>query len=115
NPVFAGIIPLAAVGNVSEMLTAVTFARRGKTDLAVSSVVGAATQVALLVAPVLVFAGLVMGQPMDLIFSRWEVAAIAMAVCITRPLMVDGESHWLEGVMLIGVYLMLALGFFYLE
>jgi Ca2+:H+ antiporter len=115
NPTFAGIIPLAVVGNLSEMLNAVAFARKGKIDLAVSSVVGSATQVALLVAPILLFAGLLMGQSMDLIFSRMEVFAVAVAVLVARTVMVDGESHWLEGIMLIGVYLMLALGFFYLE
>jgi Ca2+:H+ antiporter len=114
NDYFAGIILLAAVGNVSEMINAVAFVRKGKTDLAVSAVVGSATQVALLVAPTLVFIGLAIGSPMDLLFTTWELFAMGSAVYIARNAMLDGEGHWLEGVMLISVYLMLAFGFYYL-
>jgi Ca2+:H+ antiporter len=114
NDYFAGIILLAAVSNVSEMINAVAFVRKGKTDLAVSAVVGSATQVALLVAPTLVFIGLAIGSPMDLLFTTWELFAMGSAVYIARNAMLDGEGHWLEGVMLISVYLMLAFGFYYL-
>jgi Ca2+:H+ antiporter len=114
NDFFAGVILLAAVGNASEMINAVAFVRKGKTDLAVSAVVGSATQVALLVAPTLVFIGLAMGSPMDLLFTTWELFAMGAAVYIARNAMLDGEGHWLEGVMLISVYLMLAFGFYYL-
>src|SRR5205823_871381 len=70
SQVFAGIFLLAPVGNCSELLNAVQFARKGKMDLTIAVTYGAATQVALLVAPVLVFASRVMGRPMDLLFSR---------------------------------------------
>jgi Ca2+:H+ antiporter len=82
-------------------------------DLCIGITVGAATQVALLVAPLLVFLGVVMGQKMDLIFSPLELIAIVMAIYQTRTLTYDGESSWLEGLMLIAVYVMFGIGFFY--
>ena len=75
--------------------------------------VGASTQVGLLVAPVLVFLGLIMGQEMDLIFSPLELISIVMAVYVTRNLIYDGESTWLEGLILMAVYVMFGVGFFH--
>jgi Ca2+:H+ antiporter len=112
--VFAGIFLLAPVGNCSELLNAVQFARKGKMNLTIAVTLGAATQVALLVAPFLVFASHLMGEPMDLLFSQFEVVAIAIAVFIGQSLTIDGESNWLEGVMLLAVYAMLSVGFYYL-
>jgi Ca2+:H+ antiporter len=110
TPTFAGIFLLASVGNISELINAILFARKDKMDLTL----GASTQVALLVAPVLIFAGQVLGQPMDLIFTRFEVVSIAIAILIAQTLTVDGESRWIEGVMLVAVYLILGVGFYYL-
>jgi Ca2+:H+ antiporter len=114
TPRFAGVILLALVGNAAELFNAVRFARGDKMDLAIGITVGASTQVALLVAPVLVFAGYFMGQDMNLLFSSYEMWAVIMAVFITRTLIYDGESSWLEGLMLIGIYFMLGIGFFHL-
>ena len=116
TPIFAGVFLLAAVGNAAEILNALRFARKGQMDLAIGVTVGASIQVALVVAPVLVFAGALMKtkETMDLLFSGFEVAAIALAVYITRNLTIDGESNWLEGLMLLAVYLMLGFGFFFL-
>ena len=72
---------------------------------------GASAQVGLLVAPVLVFLGMIMGQNMDLIFSPLELIAIVMAIYLTRNLTYDGESSWLEGLMFIGVYFLFGIGF----
>jgi Ca2+:H+ antiporter len=114
TPLFAGVFLLALVGNAAEMINAIRFARRDKMDLAIGITVGASTQVALLVAPVLVFAGFFLGQDMNLLFTRFEMWAVVLAVFITRTLIYDGESTWLEGLMLIGIYLMLGIGFFHL-
>ncbi|OAI44155.1 hypothetical protein AYO43_02375 [Nitrospira sp. SCGC AG-212-E16] len=114
TPIFTGIIFLALVGNAAEAMNAVGFARKDQMDLSFGIAVGASTQVALFVAPVLVFAGYFMGKPMDLHFTAFEIVAIILAVAIVSRLTSDGESHWMEGVMLIAVYLMLAIGFFYL-
>ena len=114
TPLFAGVFLLAVVGNAAELLNAVRFARADKMDLAIGITVGASTQVALLVAPVLVFAGVFLGQDMNLLFTRFEMWAVVLAVFITRTLIYDGESTWLEGLMLIAIFLMLGIGFFHL-
>lgn len=114
TPIFTGIIFLALVGNAAEAMNAVSFARKDQMDLSFGIAVGASTQVALFVAPVLVFAGYFMGKPMDLHFTAFEIVAIVLAVAIVSRQTSDGECHWMEGVMLIAVYLMLAIGFFFL-
>jgi Ca2+:H+ antiporter len=113
NEVFAGIILLASVSNVSGIMNAVVFARKNQMDLAVSSVIGAATQIALLVAPALVLVSLFLPTPMDLLFSRLELVALTISIFISRNMTIDGESDWLEGAMLIAVFLMLGIGFYY--
>ena len=113
TPRFAGVFLLALVGNAAELFNAVRFARKDQMDLCIGITVGASTQVGLLVAPVLVFLGVIMGQDMDLIFSPLELIAIVMAVYLTRNLIYDGESSWLEGLILIGVYVMFGIGFFH--
>ena len=114
TPIFTGIIFLALVGNAAEAMNAVGFARKDQMDLSFGIAVGASTQVALFVAPVLVFAGYFMGKPMDLHFTAFEIVAIVLAVAIVSRQTSDGECHWMEGVMLIAVYMMLAIGFFFL-
>jgi Ca2+:H+ antiporter len=113
TPVFAGVFLLALVSNVPQLYNAVVFARKDKMDLAIGVTVGASSQVALLVAPVLVFLGVLTGQDMNLVFSHFELVAIIAAVLVTRTLTIDGASNWLEGLMLVAVYLMLGVGFFF--
>jgi Ca2+:H+ antiporter len=113
NDVFAGVILLASVSNISGMMNAVVFARKNQMDLAASSVIGAATQIALLVAPALVLASLLLPTPMDLLFSRLQLVALVISIFVTRNTTIDGESDWLEGAMLIAVFLMLGIGFYY--
>ena len=113
TPVFAGVFLLALVGNVPELYNAVVFARKDKMDLAIGVTVGASTQVALLVAPALVFLGWLFGQNLNLIFSNFELVAIILAVLVARILIFDGSSNWLKGLMLVALYLMLGVGFFY--
>jgi Ca2+:H+ antiporter len=113
TPRFAGLFLLASVGNAAELLNAIRFARKDQMDLCIGVTVGASAQVALLVAPVLVFLGMIMHQDMNLIFSPLELVAIVMAIYLTRNLTYDGESSWLEGLMLIGVYFLFAIAFFH--
>jgi Ca2+:H+ antiporter len=96
TPRFAGVFLLARVANAAEIINAVRFARKDQMDLAVGVTAGASAQVGLLVAPVLVFLGMIMGQNMDLIFSPLELIAIVMTIYLTRTLTYDGESNWLE-------------------
>ncbi len=111
---FVGVILVALVGNAAEHSTAVMMAMKNKMDLALGIAVGSSTQIALLVAPLLVFASYVFGAPLDLIFTPFEVAAVTISVLIVGFVAMDGESHWMEGVMLVGVYAMLAIAFYFL-
>jgi Ca2+:H+ antiporter len=112
--VFVGVILVALVGNAAEHSTAVLMAMKNKMDLAFGIAVGSSLQIALLVAPLLVFASYLFGAPLDLIFTPFEVAAVTMSVLILGFVSMDGESHWMEGVMLVGVYTMLAIAFYFL-
>jgi Ca2+:H+ antiporter len=110
-PQFAGVFLLALVGNAAELISAIRFARKDQMDLCIGITVGASTQVGLLVAPVLVFLGMILGQNMDLVFAPLEVIAIVMAIYVTRNLIYDGESSWLEGLILVGVYFLFGIAF----
>ena len=112
--VFVGVILVALVGNAAEHSTAVLMAMKNKMDLAFGIAVGSSLQIALLVAPLLVFASYFFGAPLDLIFTPFEVAAVTVSVLILGFVAMDGESHWMEGVMLVGVYAMLAIAFYFL-
>jgi Ca2+:H+ antiporter len=113
SPVFVGVIVVAVVGNAAEHSTAVLMAMRNKMDLALNIAAESSKQVALFVAPVLVLAGLALGQPMDLVFTELEVVAVAVSAGAITLVALDGESNWLEGAMLIAVYLVLGVAFFY--
>ena len=112
--VFVGVILVALVGNAAEHSTAVLVAVKNKMDLAFGIAVGSSLQIALLVAPLLVFASYLFGTPLDLIFTPFEVAAVTISVLSVGFVAMDGESNWMEGIMLVGVYLMLAIAFFFL-
>ncbi len=114
NDVFMGVIVVAIVGNAAEHSTAVLMAMKNQMDLAVGIALGSALQVALFVAPVLIFASYLRNTPMDLVFSTMEIVAVILAVLIARMVAEDGESNWLEGAMLLVVYAILAVAFFYL-
>ncbi|MEO6525533.1 MAG: calcium/proton exchanger [Gemmatimonadaceae bacterium] len=113
SEVFVGLIVVPIIGNAAEHSSAVMMAMRNRMDLAVSIAVGSSAQVALLIAPILVFVGLAIGQPMDLAFSTFEVVSVALAVAVATAVVRDGESHWLEGAFLLLVYGMLGVAFFY--
>lgn len=111
---FVGIILIPLVGNAAEHFAAVVFAMKNKMDLAVQIAVGSSLQIALLVAPILVIVGYLVGRPMDLVFQNpLELAALAASILATNAVVRDGESHWLEGVMLLGVYVLLGFAFFF--
>ena len=83
-------------------------------DLSLEVSVGSSLQIALFVAPLLVFVSLLMGNPLTLVFDQFELIALAAASLIAALVAVDGESNWMEGVQLLVVYAILALAFFFL-
>jgi len=109
---FVGVVLVPTIGNLAEHLVAVQLAAKDKMEFAMAVSFGSSQQVALFVAPVLVIIGAVLGQPMDLVFTPLEVAAVAAAVGISALIALDGESNWLEGALLTLVYLILAVSFF---
>jgi len=111
---FLGLIIVPIIGNAAEHATAVVVARKGQIDLSLQIALGSSTQVALLVAPLLVLAGVLMGQPMDLVFTAFEVAAVGLTTIITAIITLDGESHWFEGVQLLATYALVAATAFFL-
>jgi Ca2+:H+ antiporter len=111
---FLGVILVPIIGNVAEHLVAVTVASKNQMSLSVEIAVSSSLQIALFVVPVLVFLGLVLGNPLTLVFNRFELIALIGGVLITALVASDGESNWLEGFVLLALYLMLALAFFLL-
>ena len=111
---FLGIILIPIVGNVAEHLVAVKVAIQNKMDLSVEIAIASSLQIALFVAPFLVFISLLMGNPLTLIFNQFELLALIVGVLITALVSSDGESNWLEGAGLLAVYLILVLAFFLL-
>ena len=112
--VFVGIIVIAVIGNAAEHSTAVMMAMKNKMGLSLGIAVGSSLQIALFVAPVLVFFSYLFGRPMDLEFTLPEVVAVIVAVHLIFQISGDGETNWLEGVQLLSVYLILGILFFYL-
>lgn len=112
SQLFVGVIFVAIVGNAAEHFSAVLVARKNRMDLALQISVGSATQIVLIVAPVLVILGIFFGQPMDLIFNTFELAAMVLAVLIVNFVVQDGESNWLEGLQLLAAYTIMAIAFY---
>jgi Ca2+:H+ antiporter len=111
---FVGIIIIPLIGNVAEHLVAVTVAAKNQMELSLAISVGSSLQIALFVAPLLVFVSLLMGNPLTLVFNQFELIAMMAAVLIAGLVSLDGESNWLEGAMLLAIYIIIALGFFWL-
>ena len=110
---FVGVIVVALVGNAAENSTAILMARRNKMDLSMAIATGASTQIALFVAPVLVFLSVAIGHPMSLVFNGFEIAAIVLSVLIVEMISSDGETNWFEGAQLLAVYAIVAVAFYF--
>ncbi|MCP9836746.1 calcium/proton exchanger [Cyanobium sp. N.Huapi 1H5] len=113
SALFTGVVLLPLLGGAAEYLTAVTMARKDKMDLAVSVALGSTLLVGLLVVPVLLLVAPLLGHPLDLSFNVYEVVAVATAVLVSNLVSLDGRSDWLEGVLLLAAYAILAAGFFF--
>jgi Ca2+:H+ antiporter len=111
---FLGIILIPIIGNAAEHLVAVQFAGQNKMALSVEIAVSSSLQIALLVGPLLVFLSLLLGHPLTLVFNTFELLALAAGVIVAVLVTADGESSWLEGVALVGIFLILGFSFFLL-
>ncbi|MDQ6712120.1 MAG: calcium/proton exchanger [Candidatus Dormibacteraeota bacterium] len=114
SPIFVGLILIPIIGNAAEHASAVFFAIRNKLDVTLEIAVGSSTQVALFVAPAMVFISLLLGRPMDFVFTGFEIGAVFVATLTIAVISRDGHSNWLEGLQLISVYAIIALAAFFL-
>ncbi len=112
--VFVGVIVVAIVGNAAEHSTAIIMAMKNKMDLSVGIAIGSSLQIALFVAPLLLFLSYFFGRPMNLEFTMPEIFAVVASVYILFQISGDGETNWIEGIQLLSVYLILGILFFYL-
>jgi Ca2+:H+ antiporter len=113
SEIFVGLVLIPIIGNAAENSSAVLMAMKNRMDLAVGIAIGSSIQVALFVAPMLVFLGFVFGKKMDLAFTTMEVASVALAVAVASSVIRDGESDWLEGSFLLIAYAAIAVAFFF--
>lgn len=109
---FIGLIFIPIIGNVAEHLVAVQMAIKNKMTLSVEIAIASSLQIALFVAPLLVFVSLLMGTPLTLVFNQLELIALIAGVLIAALVSSDGESNWLEGAELLAIYIILGLAFF---
>jgi len=112
---FVGLILVPIIGNAAEHSSAVLFALKDRVDVTLEIAIGSSVQVALFVAPALVFISLIVGHPMDFIFSPFEVAAVGVSTLIVAIVIRDGRSNWLEGAQLLGAYVIMAISFFFVR
>ncbi len=112
--VFIGVIVVAIIGNAAEHSSAVSMAVKNNMDLAMNIAVGSSIQISLFVAPMLVFCSYFIGNPMDLLFTPFEVIAVAVSVWLFNIIAQDGETHWMEGALCLGLYCIIGMAFYYL-
>lgn len=110
---FIGVILIPVVANAAEHLTAITVAIKNKPDLTMAVAVGSSTQIALFMVPFSVLAGWALGVPMTLAFSKVSVAVLTFSILIVLGVVQDGKSNWLEGIMLITAYCIIAITFWF--
>ncbi len=113
SELFVGVILVPIIGNVAEHVVAIEVAAKNKMDLSMGIAVGSSLQIALFVAPLLVFISLLFGRTLDLEFTSFELIALLASCFIAAHVSVDGETNWLEGVLLVGLYIIIAVAFFF--
>lgn len=112
---FIGFVILPLVGNAAEQFSALALAVKDRLGVATEIAVGASMQLAMLVVPALVLLGVLTGHPIELVFSALELTGLAIATLLVRQLLDDGKANWLEGVMLLGLYLAFAGAVFFAD
>jgi Ca2+:H+ antiporter len=112
---FVGLILIPVIGNAAEHGSAIKFALQDKVDVTLEIAIGSSTQIALFVAPALVFISLAVGHPMDFVFTPFEIAAVALSTILVFMISSDGRSNWLEGAQLTGAYVIMGISFFFVE
>jgi Ca2+:H+ antiporter len=112
SELFLGVIVIAIIGNAAEHSTAILMAWRGRTELSFQIAMGSSTQIALLVAPVLVFLSFALGNPMALVFEPFELVSMILTLGLATVITLDGEATWFEGAMLVAIFIVVAAVFY---
>lgn len=110
---FVGFVLIPIASNVCEHVTSVVVLTKNKMDLAIGVAVGSSIQVAMMVLPLLVLIGWWIDKPMSLLFTTFECSVTFITVFLCNSLISDGKSNYLEGVMLVGTYVIVAVSFFF--
>jgi Ca2+:H+ antiporter len=113
SPSFVGLILLPIVGNAAEHFTAISVAVKDKLDLAISVAVGSSIQIALFVVPICELLAWCINKPMTLLFDPFQSVMLFFSVLIVNQTMGDGRSNWMEGVILVFLYIIMAVAFWY--
>ena len=114
SPLFVGLIIVPLISNAAEHFSAIILATKDKMSVSIEIAIGSSVQIALFVAPVLVFLSLIVGNPLDLIFTSFEIAAVGFSSLILAFIALNGRSNWFEGVLLLSAYVIMAISFFFL-
>ena len=114
SEMFVGLILIPIVGNAAEHCTAIIMALKNKMDIAIEISVGSSLQVALFVMPLLVIMSLFF-TPMSIIFKPIELFIFGASVLIAVQIVSSGKTNWMEGLKLISVYIIAAVGFFIIK
>ena len=114
NLLFVGVILIPIIGNAAEHATAVVMALKNKLDVSLNICISSSTQIALFVAPLIVFLSIPLGHPMPFIFNDFELIAVGFSAVIAAFIARDGKCNWLEGAQLLAVYVILGLAFFFI-
>ena len=112
---FVGLIAVPIIGNAAEHSSAVMFALRDKVDVTLEVAIGSSTQIALFVAPALVFVSLLVGHPMDFVFSTFEVAAVALSTFLVFAGLGGRSIELVGGAQLVGAYVIVAVSFYFVQ
>lgn len=108
---FMGVIVIAIIANATEHMVAVTAAMKNKVDISLGISAGSSSQIALFLAPILVFISFILGSPMGLVFTTMELVAIFASVLIYDILSTDGKFVWFEGIVFLGIYFLFGYAF----
>lgn len=111
--VFIGVIIIPLISNVAENTTAVLMATKGKIELSLQMVFGSSIQVALFIVPLMIFFSHLVGNPMNVLFSPFELSAIGFGALTANTIYLQGEAYWFEGVQLVAAYIIIVLAFFF--
>jgi len=114
SEVFIGIIIIPILGNVAENMSAILMSIKDKVDISIEIAIGSSIQIALFVAPLLILLSFIIGNPMAYVFGGFEIVAVLASIGVSVFVFQDGRTNWLEGIVLMGGYIMLAVAFFFL-